>query len=242
MSWDGRTVLLVDGSATLRYYYAILLKRLEFTVMIAASAEEALMLMQSTVPSLILTEIALLKMSGIDFIKTVKNSDRIKQVPIVVLADRDGAASRSTCLDMGCIDFLIKPVDPSRLYQSILSALVSTPRNHIRLSMPLKVVVGDGTSRGGAERTEFASTISEGGIYLRTLFPRPKDSSTPLRILIKDHSITVKAKVIYSRAMEGGLFREPGMGMRFLEISPGDRTFVRHFIMEQLTSDIVIGL
>lgn len=42
--------------------------------------------------------------------------------------------------------------------------------------------------------------------------------------------------------MEGGFFREPGMGMRFVDISPEDRTFVRHFIKEQLTSDIVIGL
>ncbi len=71
MSWVGRTVLLVDGSATMRYYYAILLKRLEFTVMVAESAEEALTLMENTVPSLILTDIVLPKMSGIDFINTV---------------------------------------------------------------------------------------------------------------------------------------------------------------------------
>ena len=242
MSWDSRTVLLVDGSDTLRYYYAILLKRLEFIVMVAESAEEALRLMESTVPSLILTDIALPQMSGTDFIKTVKNSDRMKQVPIVVLADRDDVAAKSACLGMGCFDFLIKHVEPGNLYRSIQSALVPTPRAHIRLSMPLKVVVGDGTSRGGAERTEFATTISEGGIYLRTLFPRPKDSSTPLRILIRDRSIRAKATVVYNRAMEGGFFREPGMGMRFVDISPEDRTFVRHFIKEQLTSDIVIGL
>jgi CheY-like chemotaxis protein len=241
MSWDGRTVLLVDGSATLRYYYAILLKRLEFIVMVAESAEEALMLMENTIPSLILTDIVLPQMSGIDFIKAVKISDRIKQVPIIVLADQDDAAARSACLRIGCLDFLIKRVEPGHLYRSIQSAFVPTPRAYIRVSMPLKVVVGDGTSQGGAERTEFASTISEGGIYLRTLFPRPKDSSTPLRILIKNRSIKAKATVVHCRTMEGGVFREPGMGMRFIEISPEDRTFVRHFIKEQLTSDIVIG-
>ena len=242
MPWDSRTVLLVDGSDTLRYYYAILLKRLEFVVMVAESAEEALRLMESTVPSLILTDIVLPQMSGIDFIKRVKNSDSTKQVPVIVLADRDNAAAKSACLSMGCFDFLIKHVEPGNLYRSIQSALVPTPRAHIRLSMPLKVFVGDGTSRGGAERTEFAITISEGGVYLRTLFPRPKDSSTPLRILIRDRSIRTQATVVYSRAMEGGFFREPGMGMRFVDISPEDRSFVRHFIKEQLTSDIVIGL
>lgn len=242
MSWIGKTVLLVDGSATLRYYYAILLKRLEFTVMVAESAEEALMLMENTVPSLILTDIALPKMSGIDFINTVKISDRIKQVPVIVLADHDDTALRSASLAMGCIDFLVKRVDPGHLYRSIQSALVRTPREHIRLSVPLKVVVGDGTSQGGAERTEFSTTISEGGIYLRTLFPRPKNSSTLLRIHIRDRSIKTKATVVHSRSMEGGVFREPGMGMQFVEITPEDRTFIRHFIKEQLTSDIVIGL
>ena len=89
----------MDGTDTLRYYYAILLKRLEFTVMVAESAEEALRLMESTIPSLILTDIALPQMTGIDFIKTVKNSDRIKKVPIVVLADRDAAATKSPVLE-----------------------------------------------------------------------------------------------------------------------------------------------
>jgi len=242
MSWDSRTILLVDGSDTVRYYYAILLKRLEFTVMVAESAEEAFRIMEGTVPSLILTDITLPQMSGIDFIKAVKNADRIKQVPIIVLADRDDASAKSACLNIGCFDFLIKHVEPSHLYRSIQSALVPTPRAHIRLSTPLKVVVGDGTSLGGAERTEFATTISEGGIYLRTLFPRPKDSSAPLRILIRNRSIRAKATVVHSRAMEGGVFREPGMGMRFVDISAEDRIFVRHFIKEQLTSDIEIGL
>jgi DNA-binding response OmpR family regulator len=242
MSWVDRIVLLVDGSATLRYYYAILLKRLEFTVMVAESAEEALALMENTVPSLILTDIVLPKMSGIDFINTVKRSDRMKQIPVIVLADRDDPALRSACRAMGCLDFFVKRVDPGHLYRSIQSALVSKPREHIRFSIPLKVVAGDGTSQGGAERTEFATTISEGGIYLRTLFPRPKKSSTPLKIHIKGRSIKAKATVVHSRSMEGGVFREPGMGMQFVEISSEDRNFIRHFIKEQLTSDIVIGL
>lgn len=242
MRWDDKTVLIVDGSATLRYYYAILLKRFEFTVMVASSGEEALGLMESTIPSLILTDIILPQMSGIDLIKVVKSSDRIKHIPIIVLADRDDVATRSACLSMGCFDFLVKHVETGHFYRIIQSAFVETPRAHIRLSMPLKVFVGDGTSRGGAERTEFATTISEGGIYLRTLFPQPKDSSTPIRIFIRDRSIKAKATVIHSRAMMGGIFREPGMGMKFAEITPEDRTYVRHFVKEQLTSDIVIGL
>ncbi len=241
MAWDGKTVMLVDGSATLRYYYGILLNRLAFKVMVAESAEEASTFMEMAVPSLILSGISLPGMSGIDFIKTIKGSDRTKAVPIIVLADREDVAVRSECLSMGCAGFLVKHVEPGQLYRTIQAALEPRPREHIRLSMPLKVVVGDGTSQGGAERTEYATTISEGGLYLRTLFPRPKNTFTPIRIFVKDRAIKAKASVLYSRALEGGVFREPGMGMKFIEISQENRNFLKRFIKEQLTFDIAIG-
>jgi hypothetical protein len=47
--------------------------------------------------------------------------------------------------------------------------------------------------------------------------------------------------VLYSHAMEEGTFREPGMGMKFVEISEEDRSFLRSFIKAQLTSDIMPG-
>lgn len=241
MTWDGKTIMLVDGSATLRYYYGILLKRLAFTVMIAESADEASTLMERTVPSLILTDISLPGMSCVDFIKMIRGSDRSKAVPVIVLSDREDSVARSACLSMGCTDFLTKHIEPGHLYRTIQAALEPRPREHIRLSMPLKVVVGDGTSQGGAERTEYATTISEGGLYLRTLFPRPKNTFTPIRIFIRDRAIKAKTSVLYSRALEGGVFREPGMGMKFIEISQENRNFLRRFIKEQLTFDIAIG-
>jgi len=242
MSWADRIVMLVDGSATLRYYYAILLKRFEFNVMIAESAEEALTLMQGTLPALILTDILLPRMSALDFIKQLKGSDRTKAVPVIALADRDDRVVKTAFNDAGCTEYLVKHGEPGHLYRTMQAAIVPTPRESFRLNVPLKVVVGDGTAQGGAERTEYTTTISEGGLYLRTLFPRPKDSNTPVRIFIKDRAIKAKATVIYSRTMEGGFFREPGMGMKFIEISREDRNFVRHFIKDQLTADIAVGL
>jgi CheY-like chemotaxis protein len=240
MASGGKTVLLVDGSATLRYYFGILLKRLKFTVMIAESAEEAFSVMEGTAPSLLLTDLVLPKMSVIDFLRTLQGSDRTKDIPVIVLADNADAAARASGITMGCVDVIAKQADPDHLYRVIQIALEPVPREHIRLSIPLKVVVGDGTEKGGAERTEYAMTISEGGLYLRTLFPRPQSFSTPLKIFVKNRAIRATAAVMYSHAMESGYFREPGMGMKFVEITREDRSFVRRFIKEELTSDIAI--
>jgi CheY-like chemotaxis protein len=236
-----RTVLLVDGSATILYYYGILLKRLEYVVFTAASAEEALKIMESTVPSLVLTAISLPEMGGIDFIKKIKSSDRTSAVPVIVLTAEEDAHIRSACLSMGCAAYLIKPVEPDHLFRTIQTALEPTPRANIRLSTSLKAVAGEGTTQDRAERSEYATTISEGGFYLRTLSPQPKNALIPVRIFIKDREIRAKAVVLYSHVMEEGTFREPGMGMKFVEISKEDRSFLRSFIMEQLTFDIMPG-
>ena len=62
-----------------------------------------------------------------------------------------------------------------------------------------------------------------------------------LTLIIHDREIRAQAVVIYTNALEGGAFREPGMGLRFIEINEDDRNYLRNFIKEQLTSDIVTG-
>jgi hypothetical protein len=75
---------------------------------------------------------------------------------------------------------------------------------------------------------------------VRTLAPEARNALIPIRLFIQDREIRAKAVVLYTNAMERGAFREPGMGLKFIEISEDDRNFLRKFIHEQLISDIVI--
>jgi len=234
-----RTVMLVGESTTLRYYYGILLKRLDYEVLTAASAEDALTILERTVPSLIITEFTQPLMSGKEFIRMIKGAERTKALPIIVFVD--DLATRTACRNLACVGCLVKPVDPALFYRTIQAAVEPYPREHIRLSLSLKVLVGDGTADGGAERMEYATKISEGGLYLRTLYPKPKNALTPVKVFIRDRMITAKATVLYRYSLEDGVFREPGMGLKFIEISDDDRSFVRTFIREELTSDIMIS-
>jgi CheY-like chemotaxis protein len=238
MDRETKSILLVDGSTTMLYYHGILLERLEYAVQMATSAESALAAMERAMPSLVLTEISLPLMSGVGLIEKLKLSDRTNKIPVVVLTGERDEKIKAACLGMGCAGYLFKPVEPDLLYRTIQAVLEFTPREHIRLATRLKIVVGDGSSLGGSQRTEYATAISEGGLYVRTLYPQPKNALTPVRITIKGREIEAKAVVLYSYTMEGGPFKEPGMGMKFVEISPKDRELVRSFIREQLTRDI----
>ncbi len=97
------------------------------------------------------------------------------------------------------------------------------------------MIVGDGTAMGGTARTEYAKAISEGGLSVRTLYPQPRNALTPIRIFIGNREILATTVVLYSFTRGGGPFKEPGMGMKFIEITDSDRNFIRGFIKEQLT-------
>jgi CheY-like chemotaxis protein len=233
-----RTILLVDGSASILFYLAMLLKRLEYKVTTARSAEEALRMMDVLLPSLILTELILPRLSGMQFLKKLKDAPKFKAIPVVILTTENDPGMKDICTRMGSAAFVVKPAEPEMLYRTLQSVTESMPRANIRLSTSLKVIIGDNSAIGGAMRTEHATAISEGGLYIRTLYPQPRNALTPLRITLNDREIRAKAVVLYSYVPGEGPFEEPGMGMKFVEISDSDRTCIRTFIKEQLTGDL----
>ena len=242
MDRETRQILLVDGSPAMLYYHAVLLKRLEYAVTTASTPEDALAMMPPLAPSLIVTAFSFPRMNGIEFIKVIKGAEPAKGVPVVMITAEDDPAVRSACTILGCTACLLKPAEPAVLYRTIQAALEPNPRAHIRLNTSLRVMVENKTAASADERTAFAMAISEGGLYLRTLAPQPKDAAVSVRIFIKDREIKAKAVVLYTCRLDGGAFREPGMGMKFVEISDEDRAFVRSFIKDQLVSDIVPGM
>ncbi|MBS1128984.1 MAG: response regulator [Nitrospirae bacterium] len=238
MARDVRNLLIVDNRAASLFYWGMLLKRLDYKVVSKRSAEEALKVLEDPRPAVVLTEVALPGMDGIALLKVIKEDPRYRDIPVVMLASTDDAATKDACTRLGCAAWFPKDVEPDDLYQKLQSLIETTPRSHIRLNTSVKVIVGDGTTMGGSARTEFASAISEGGLYVRTQYPQPQNALTPVRILLNDNEVRAKTVVVYSYAKNEGPYKEPGMGVKFVEISDRDRRLIRTFINEQLTKDI----
>jgi CheY-like chemotaxis protein len=234
-----KTVLLVDGSPAMLYYHGILLKRLGYSVLAAASPEDALKMIEQTIPTLILTAISFSMMTGIDFVKKIKISGKTRTVPVIVLTAAEDDSSKSSCFDLGCVAYLPKPVDPIQLYRTMQAATEQTPRENIRIgTSAVKVAIGNETSPRVDRRTGYATTISEGGFYLRTLTPQQKNVRLPVTVIIKEREIKATAIVLYTHNLEDGLFKEPGMALKFTELKDDDREFLRGFIHSELTDDI----
>lgn len=235
---EKRTLLVVDSNMSMLYYLGMLLTRLGYKVSTASSAEEAMRMMEDYVPALVVAEIALPRMNGITLLTRMRENPRLAEIPVIILTSENDPGLKDTCLRAGCAAYLNKPIIPEMLYKAIQSACEDLPRQYIRLRTSLKVIVGDGSILGGAERTEYATAISEGGLYVRTLYPQPVNTLTPLTLFIDEKKIQAKAVVLYGFTLGQGFFQEPGMGMRFVEISDEGRGAIRDFIHRQLTGDL----
>ena len=238
MTREIRTVLLVDHSATTLFYWGMLLKRLDYKVVSKRSAEEALKVLDADPPAIVLTEIALAGMDGVGLLKAIKADRKHQHIPVVILTASEDPALKAECMRLGCAAWFRKDAEPDDLYQKLQALVEDTPRSHIRLNTSVKVVVGDGTAMGGTARTEYASAISEGGLYVRTQYPQPQNAVTPFRILFEEGEARGKAVVLYSYTKSEGPYKEPGMGLKFVEISDQDRRLIRKFIKEQLIQGI----
>lgn len=238
MAREWRTLLLVDASAASLFYWGMLLKRLEYSVMPMRSAEAALRAMESMVPAAVVTEQETGNLNGQDLLRRMKADPRLRDVPVIMLVGREEDTVREACTQLGCAAWFAKTVEPDALYRTLQSLTEATPRSNIRLNTSLAVVVGDGTVTGGAARAEQVLAVSEGGLYVRTQYPQPQHAVTPVRLSLPDGELAAKATVLYTYARNEGPYREAGMGLGFTEIAERDRARIRRFIREQLTKDI----
>jgi hypothetical protein len=145
---------------------------------------------------------------------------------------------KEKCRRLGCAGWFTKDVEPDVLYRTLQAVSEAQPRQFIRLATSLRAVVGDGTSIGGSQRAESVTALSEGGLFIRTRYPQPRNTITPVRIDLNGEEIRAKAAVLYSSSGNEGPSGEPGMGLRFIEISDRDRGLLRRFIKDQLTKGI----
>ncbi len=236
-----RLLIVADGDAQHLYYTGILLQRLEYTIYTTRSAEDALEIMNISVPALLLTEVKLDKMNGLDLLRAVKTNAATKAVPVIVYGEVKDPSHRELCLKAGAAAFVSKPVDPDALYAAIQKATETTPRSFIRLKTMLQVAVGEVAGLGGNEGKERVTALSEHGLYVSTFHPKPKGTMVPVTLFLDGAAIRIDGIVLYATEKDLDPTRAAGMGIKFVRIRPEDQEKIRAFIKEQVTQDLRLG-
>jgi CheY-like chemotaxis protein len=112
---DNPRVLLVEDNEAIRGAFSILLEESGYDVLAAASGAEALAAAGARGPHLILLDLGLPDMSGLDVARALRARDDTRETPIIALTGRALETDEEACRAAGCTDYLTKPINTEQL-------------------------------------------------------------------------------------------------------------------------------
>ena len=135
-----KQLLLVDDDALMRRSLAFNLERSGFSVQTAATAEDALEIVQQSHPDLILLDIGLPGMDGLDALRHLRDE---MGIPVILLTARRRELDEVLGLEMGADDYVTKPFDFDVLLAHIKAVLRRTQPAEPLVETKRAVTVGE---------------------------------------------------------------------------------------------------
>jgi two-component system cell cycle response regulator DivK len=115
----GESILIVDDTPVNLKLTRILLVNEGYAVVTAASAEEALELLRSYRPRLILADIQLPGMDGLEMTRLIKQDEATRDIAVIALTAFAMKGDEQKALDAGCDGYITKPIDTRTLGERI---------------------------------------------------------------------------------------------------------------------------
>jgi DNA-binding response OmpR family regulator len=101
----------------------LIFRRAKFEVIVANGGQEGLKKALELVPALILLDIMMPDMSGIDVCKAIRANPDTADIPILILSASSNNSDRDQALDAGANAFIQKPVSPTELVSRVNTLL-----------------------------------------------------------------------------------------------------------------------
>ncbi len=120
------TVMVVDDSITIRKVTERMLLRYGIEVILAKDGVDATNQLQDIVPDLMLLDIEMPRMDGFEVATFVRNDERLKELPIIMITSRTGAKHKEKAMKIGVNEYLGKPFQEDDLVSNINKILHTT--------------------------------------------------------------------------------------------------------------------
>ena len=127
---SAQKILVVEDEPDIRKLVQYNLTQERFNVLEAEDGEQALKLLQRERPNLVILDLMLPGLSGMELCKLLRQRSETAKLPILMLTAKAGEADRIVGLEMGADDYLAKPFSPREMVarvRAILRRSESTP-------------------------------------------------------------------------------------------------------------------
>jgi len=118
-----QTILVVDDETDLLDLIEYNLKKEGFKVLKAENGEEGIAVAKEHNPDLMLLDIMMPKMDGMEAVEQIRKDDELKNIPIIFLTARSDEKTEVEGLNKGGDDFITKPISTTKLISRIKAVL-----------------------------------------------------------------------------------------------------------------------
>lgn len=238
---DNNYILVVDSDVQSLTFMSMILQRLDYRVSSAPGVWHALELANVSVPALIISDLNLKGLNGLDLLQRIKLAPRTTSVPVVIVTRELSPQIEQQCREAGVAACLEKPVQANELYR-VLHQLIKpgSRRGNLRIQTSLSVIINNRTL--DCVEGECATNLSTNGIFLRTQTAYSVHSQVLIEINLYDQVILAEARVVFCQTPDEGTSGMCGIGLQFLKTSPQGKEIIRRFINDEVSHGIAPGM
>jgi CheY-like chemotaxis protein len=193
-----------------------------YDVITAQNGAEALALLASNPPDLIISDIMMPKMGGFEFVEKLRRNYTVGYIPLVFVSAKEKGMAERMAFDLGADGFLEKPVSFNVLKATVEAALTkgkqaAAPKTdpkfvEQRKSKRAPFICEAYFEGGGISGFTVATNISTGGLFLDTFSNIPPGTLLHIRLKLQPGSeIEALAEVCYG-------LKGSGIGVKFINL------------------------
>jgi two-component system nitrogen regulation response regulator GlnG len=127
-------ILVIDDDRSVRHLISKAFDDTDVEVSPAASADEGLQLLNDVQPDVVLLDILLPESSGLDLFEQIRDADR--KLPVIFITSLSSSETAIKAMTLGAFDYLVKPLDVSRIRDLVRQALEIRRLMNIPVELP----------------------------------------------------------------------------------------------------------
>ncbi|MEW6732287.1 MAG: response regulator [Acidobacteriota bacterium] len=234
-----KRILIVDDMPETLVMLMAYLSSEGYEVVTAQNGIEALSLLGSNPPDVIISDIMMPKMGGFEFLDKMRRNYPSNHIPLIVMSAKNKNVAEQMALDLGAEGFLEKPVSLTVIKAAIEAALTKAKKQQKIPQISRSFVEQRQHKRapficeayfegGGISGLTVASNLSKGGLFLDTFSNIPPGTLLHLRLKLQPgREVEMLGEVRYR--LNGGI------GVEFINLDKETMEFINNTVEQVLS-------